>query len=218
LGVDIDDRLDFSLQTQRIVTSTKRGIGALCSSLRKWAPREVFYKAIDAIVLPAFLYAIEAWYPPHQKDQKKLEQVIRYAGRLILNDFEIKYDDLLGKLNWKPLFRRIAEKRLLLVKKYMEGCRFIPSFVFEFEGEEQSRHSQRLKSKQQKHCLALKIFRNQKNVHEEKLSAAQMRILWNALDEETVLAKLRAFQLKIGSDDIFGRLCSSGVVNQIDYE
>jgi exonuclease III len=99
LGVDFDDRLSFGEHTTRVTNAVKKGIGALCRSLRKWAPVEVFNKAILTTTLPIFLYSIESWYPPHLKNQIRLERVLKYAIRLILNNFnhETSYEDLLKK-------------------------------------------------------------------------------------------------------------------------
>jgi hypothetical protein len=100
LGVEFDNRLTFGEHTTRMVNSVKRGIGALCRSLRKWAPVEAFSKAILSTTLPIFLYSIESWYPPNLKQRVALERVLKYAIRLILNKFnhDITYEDLLEEI------------------------------------------------------------------------------------------------------------------------
>jgi hypothetical protein len=217
LGVDIDDRFNFSSHTSRVVTCAKRGIGALCRSLRKWAPMEVLCKAITSIVMPAFFYAVEVWYPPNIKDQKKLERVIKYAARLTLNNFspDAKYDELLSVINWRPLYRQVAEKRLLTIRKYMEGRRFVPDSVFPLFKEVSTRSSQRLKSQSPKHSLCLAIMKDQKNSLEDKLAAAQMRIIWNALDENTIKLKMTQFRQVIISDEVFNGLIERGVIQPV---
>jgi len=217
LGVNIDSRLDFSFHTQCIATSAKRGIGALCHSIRKWAPKQILCTSITAIVLPAFLYAIEVWYPPHLKDKVKLERVNKFAARLILNVFDkqVTYDELLKKLSWKPIYRVVAERRLLLIRKYLEGKRFAPNFLFPLELANEYRHSERIKCKLHKHSLSLMIMSSQKNVLEVKLAAAHMRILWNSLDETLIKLPFNEFKTRTTSDEVFGYLCSCSAIIQL---
>ena len=87
LGVDVDSCLSFSSHTQRVATSTKRAIGELSRTLRKWAPKEVFNEAVTKIALPVFLYAIKVWFPPTVKDQQRLERVMKFAARKPLNNY-----------------------------------------------------------------------------------------------------------------------------------
>jgi hypothetical protein len=214
LGVDIDSRLTFASHTSRVISNAKMAIGVLCRTLRKWALKEVFSKAVTAIVLPAFFYAIEVWCPPNAKEKEKLERVVKYAARLALNNFsrEASYVDLLAALSWKPLYRMIAEKRLLTIKKYMEGYRFIPDNVFQLERENLNRHSRRLNEKKHRHCCTLELTQS-KNKLEVSLGAAQMRLLWNALDEATVMMSINQFSMAIKSENIFQMLCTKGTIH-----
>jgi hypothetical protein len=137
LGVEFDERLTFATQSWKAATKTKQAIGALCRTLRKWAPDKVFRKAVVTIALPIFLYAIEVWMPPHVKHQVMLERVIKFAVRLLTNNFQkdISYGSLLEAVGWKPLFRLVSERRLLLIRKYLGGERYILETVFPLEEE-----------------------------------------------------------------------------------
>lgn len=220
LGVDVDDRLSFASHTSRVVLSAKRGIGELCRSLRKWAPVAVFRTAIMSIALPAFFYAIEVWYPPHQKDQLRLERVVKYAARIVLNNFshDTTYDELLTRMGWRSLSRQVAERQLLSVKKYMEGSRFMPDCVFPMAGVKVTRCSQRLKSKFPEHHLHLAPMCGQRNCLEDKLPAARMRKLWNALDEDLVKMTLPSFKEAISSEALFFKLTERGVFEQLNVD
>jgi hypothetical protein len=214
LGVDFDDKLSFGPHTLRTVTKTKKAIGALCHSLRKWSPTTVFSKAITSIALPIFFYAIEVWFPPHAKHQIQLERVLKFAARLVLNKFqrEIPYGELLSAMKWRHLSRQVAERRLLCMKKYCEGKKFIPAEVFPFAMESTHRSSTRIRDKQNKHGLQLHLFKEQKNSLEEKLSAAQMRALWNAMEESEIRMQLAPFKSKIKETDVFRRLYDRGAL------
>jgi hypothetical protein len=215
LGIKIDSQLNFSKQTNTAVTKAKQGIGALNRSLRKWAPRNVFATAVTTFVLPAFLYAVEIWYPPHVTQQRKLESVVKFAARLVTNDFQhsTTYESLLEKLNWRPLYRLIAERRILNIKKYMDGHRYLPESVFQkSEIMSTQRVSQRKKNRENCHEFQLQICSKQKNERENKLSAACSRILWNALDRSVVVKPLREFKTAIESDEVFANLCEAECV------
>ena len=200
------------------VTSAKKGIGGLCRALQKWAPREVFCKSITSIVLPAFFYAVEMWYPPNQVDQIRLERVLKYAARLVENDFspDSTYEQLLSLMKWNPLYRTVAERSLLLIKKYLDGHRLMPDFVFPFAKESKNRCSQRIKSQQSCHSLCLEVRNSQKNSLEEKLAAARMRRLWNGLDEVAVRLRMSEFREDVMAEEQFSVLCTKGAINRHD--
>jgi hypothetical protein len=207
LGVEIDCGLTFSSHSHKVSAKSKQAIGGLNRVLRKWAPRYVFTKAVQSIALLIFLYAIESWFPPAIKDQKKLERVVKFAACLSLNNFsrETQYEDLLRDLKWKPVARIVAERRLITMKKYMDGVRWIPDSVFPLETAPTNRRSQRLIEQRNRSTLRLELFKNQKNKLENQLSAAQMRILWNSLDESIIYLNLKMFRNEISSDNFFLR-------------
>lgn len=217
LGVEFDNHLSFGQHTSKTVIKTKRAIGALCRTLRKWSPTPVLSKAITNIALPAFFYAIEMWYPPHEKHRMQLERVLKYAARLILNKFQrdTSYEDLLSEMKWCSLSRQISERRLLNMKKYFEGSRFIPAEVFPLEKETACRSSARIKERQKTNDMQLQIMKGQKNTLENKLAAAETRLLWNALDGSTIALKFGEFKRKIKEDGVYEQLCSRGSIKPL---
>jgi hypothetical protein len=106
LGVEVDENFTFGKHTSKAVAKAKQWIGTLNRMLRKWASSTILSQAISTIALPAMFYAIEAWYPPHKKHQQQIERVIKFAARLLTNNYDhsIQYEDLLSKLNWKPAY------------------------------------------------------------------------------------------------------------------
>jgi hypothetical protein len=212
LGVEIDDGLTFGPQTSQTVAKTKQAVGALCRTIRKWAPKDIFVTAISSYVLPAFMYAIEIWFPPHEKYQIKLEKVLKYATRLYTNDFNhsTSYEELLVKTKLHPLYRTVMERRLMAIKRYMDADRFIPDSVFPLNQNEGTRRSERIKF--QRHDLQLKTFQDQKNNIEDRLAAANMRNLWNVLPQETIYMKREKFKCEISSDSMYERMCDLDVV------
>jgi hypothetical protein len=217
LGVDIDEKLSFSQHVDKVTIKAKQAIGAMCRTLRKWAPTHVFTKAITTIVLPVLFYAIEAWYPPGELLRKKLERVVKFAARLVTNNFcrTVLYSDLLKKLNWQPVYQLVAVRRLLLIKKYMDGTRHIPDCVFPLEERQSLRFSQRLSERRKTNSRTLQTFEEQKNSKEEKLACAHMRRLWNLVDEEWIHSRLPKFREVITSDSFIQMLCDRDEVHVV---
>jgi len=132
LGIDFDHKLSFASQTTRAVTKAKQGIGALCRTLRKWSSSKILNTAISSIAMPALLYGIETWFPPDVTKQIQVLKLQKYAARLLLNNFkeEISLVDLVNQVKWQPIHHIVATRRLLALRKYLEGTRYIDSEVF----------------------------------------------------------------------------------------
>lgn len=216
LGVEVDDRLSFVQQSSKAATKAKQGIGCLVRSMRRWASRDTLSVTMSTIVFPAFLYAVEIWFPPNVTQQKRLEKVSKYAARIILNDFSqsTSYENLLEKMNWMPLHKIVATKRLINMKKYLSGLKFLPDFVFplDCDNEQSIRSSARLRN----HSKTVKIFRDHKNSLDDKLVAAKSRLLWNSLDEDTVnIINLPNFINAITQNSMFTRMCSVGAISPL---
>jgi hypothetical protein len=210
----MDQKLTFSDHTKQTVIKTKRSIGALCKWLRKWASTRVLNTAIQSISLPIMMYAIEVWYPPDLNNQKNVEKAQKFAARLITNNFkqETYYTDLLENVKWKPIYRLVAERRLMLIKKCMDGTRYAPEELFPLQQDCENRRSRRLaESAHPTHSLMLSTNR-QTNTKESKMAACKMVTLWNSLDETVIKLRMKAYQKYVGSDEAFNMFCSRGAI------
>jgi hypothetical protein len=216
LGVQFDERLAFAEQTELATTKTKKGIGALARTLRKWAPREILCKAISEIAIPCLLYGIEVWYPSDDTRQQRIERTQKYAARLITNNFkaEANYDELIKQLGWKSIQCQVMEKRLINLYKYKHCLRYIPEEVFPKEVPTNNRRSNRLAQTRHSNCLQLPT--KQKNAKEIKLVVAQSILAWNALTEDIIKKDLKGFVNGIKSTEIFEKMCAMGVINKIN--
>jgi hypothetical protein len=213
LGVDIDMNLSFESQARRVSINAKRAVGELSRNLRKWAPKHVFIEVCQKIAFPLFLYAIEVWFPAADKDRRRIERVLKFSARLATNDFrsETNYKDLLERLGWKSVERIVSERQLITIKKYMDGERHIPDYVFPLEVNQQ-RSSVRLVNKRNRETLLLKAFNEQRNKMENKLCGEKMRKLWNLLTEDEIRMNKAKFKEQIQYDEFYHRLCTNGVV------
>jgi hypothetical protein len=213
LGVYVDENFTFAMQSQVIAAKTKLAVGELNRTVRKWAPRTVFMEAVTKLAFPLYLYAIEVWFPPIEKERQRLEKVVKFAARLSLNNFrsDVSYLELLEKLKWKSVSRMVAERRLITIRKYLDGTKYIPNGVFEVATSNNNRFSQRLKEQKNRESFLLATF-SQKNALEDKLSAAQMRLLWNELKEDQVLLSFSKYKEQIISDQLYETLRDRGLI------
>ena len=214
LGIDFDHKLSFASQTTRAVTKAKQGIGALCRTLCKWSSSKILNTAISSIAMPALLYGIETWFPPDVTKQIQVLKLQKYAARLLLNNFkeEISLVDLVNQVKWQPIHHIVATRRLLALRKYLEGTRYIDSEVFPLQIPESGiRKSSRLLERKYTNSIQMEII-VKANAKEEKLAAAQTRKMWNELDEDVVRSSVRDFACKIRDKEVIGKLVSKGVL------
>jgi hypothetical protein len=134
-----------------------------------------------------------------------VERINKFIARLITNDFcrNSEYDELLTVAKIKPIFRIVAERQLINIKKYMDGVRIIQTEVFQLAPPTNHQFSQRIAEKDDQHSLVLKVVKSVKNRREENLAAAQMRRLWNALNEDDVRLPLKQFLSLVTSNEFF---------------
>jgi hypothetical protein len=214
LGVIFDQKLSFDHQTRQVVTKTKRSVGALSRCIRKWASKKVLATAIQTISLPIMLYSIETWYPTDLINQRNLEKLQKYGARLVTNNFntEAQYEEILIEAQWKPIYRIVAERRLTMIKSYMEGIRYAPDDLFQPNQLTSGiRRSSRLASTAN-HSLMLSAVLQCNNSKASKLALHRMVELWNSLDETTVRSRPAKFHSLVRSEEIFSLLCERGSV------
>ena len=100
---------------------------------------------------------------------------------------------MLKKLKWKSIKQSVDERRLLCIKKYMDGSRYIQAEIFSQQPTPTTRCSRRLAATRNKHSLQLSLCTSQRNALEEKLAIEKMKALWNALPEDQIRLLLSAF-------------------------
>ena len=126
LGVMIDERLKWDVHTEVQVTKAKKAIRHLKRVGDKHIPKRLLKPLITGKVLPIFMYCQSACYPVYQKDRTLLERLNRYICKIITNDFQSPYLDLLDRLNMQPIAQTVLHQRVLLAKKYNHKSRYMP--------------------------------------------------------------------------------------------
>ena len=100
LGIEIDNNLNFKKHIHQLV---KKAAGQLnfLSRQQKYLNRDAMKIVIESFILANFNYCPLVWHFCPSESIKKLERIQERAFRLLLNDYESDYDQLLTKVN-KP--------------------------------------------------------------------------------------------------------------------
>ena len=114
LGVIIDDKLKWEDQIDSIIS---RGIGAI-KLIKPYVRKKCLTQVYNALVQPYFDYCSLLWQNCKLELQSKLQKLQNRAARIITGDnWEIRFKDVLNKLNWLPLNQRRLTDTLLFMRK-----------------------------------------------------------------------------------------------------
>lgn len=126
LGVTIDPKLTWQVNTDRKVAKAKKAIGTLRRLVKNKLPAVHVRKLLNSKVTPVFLYGITATYPRCRRGQLSLERLNRFVARLSTNRYDATYQQLLSSTHMKPVFQTVLHRRIQLMQKYYTGKRYIP--------------------------------------------------------------------------------------------
>ena len=126
LGLHIDDKLHFEKQISSICSRASNHIHAL-NGVSKFLNEEVKIKLYNTFVLSNFLYCCTVWHFCSNKCTYKMEKIHKRALRVVFNDYESSYMELLKKANRHPLY----VSRMKTIGVEMNKCRhqLNPTFV-----------------------------------------------------------------------------------------
>ena len=125
LGVWVDRKLLWNVHAKKQISKAKQALGSL-SRCRQYLPPSVTRFVYKTIIQPQFLYATPIAYPKNKKDQISFEYVNKYAASLISDKHTGSYEDCLNAASLNPIWKIAAERRLSLLRSYVDGKRFIP--------------------------------------------------------------------------------------------
>jgi hypothetical protein len=126
LGVTIDSKINWGDNTRRKTAKAKQAIGCIRRLVKNQVPRHQLEVLLKLKVLPIFMYGAQITYPRTKGGRIQLERLNRYVARLVTNDFESAYLDLLTQTHMQPVCRSVLHRRIALAKKYASGLRYIP--------------------------------------------------------------------------------------------
>ena len=115
MGVIIDEKLDWKEHIEAISKKASKGIGALrlCKSFVQLDTLQILY---NTLILPYFDYCCLVWNNCSTTLKTSLQKLQNRAARVITGDsYDIRSEQVLGKLGWKTL----EERREIKLTKYM---------------------------------------------------------------------------------------------------
>ncbi len=179
----MDRRLQFNLHTVRTLSKGKRALGALNRMFGRAAGPDIFAKLIHVKIIPILLYGIAVAAPAGRTYLAELEKLCRFAARLVCNDYQSPYFDLLYQLHWNNVARTCFERRAMLAFKYVYSIRHLPG-EFVRLAIATGRHSER--TMQRAHGLQLSIAWFSKKTCDHFPIFELFRV-WNALPVQSLV-------------------------------
>ena len=129
LGVVITSNLTWSQHIDNTCRSSKRQLGRLHRQFRH-VPQSLRRKIYTTTTLPKLDYCCAVWDPHHSTHKKQLEDVQKFAGRVITQSWSSNYDSVCSSLNLQTLSHRRKLQKLKLCYKILNNFSCIPSHVF----------------------------------------------------------------------------------------
>jgi len=123
-----DSMILASTIRRNILHSTKQQIGCIHRHLRS-APPQLCRKTYITTTLPKLEYCSAVWDPHHAKRRQQLENVQKFAGRVITNNWTSGYEPLCSSLGLMKLTDRRKTQKLKLCYKIVNNLFCIPSFT-----------------------------------------------------------------------------------------
>ena len=178
LGAYIDPKLSWVQNAEEIYTKSKRVIGQLVRSTKPFMSRLQLKLLITTKVIPILLYAQVACYPTQRQGQLLLERVNRYVCRVITNDYQSAYVDLMDSTNISSIAQRIYVKRLLLGHRYSRKKRHQPLVILEGNG----RHE---RAWRRSHSLQLTLPQSTHVSVNHRSALENIASIWNSISEQS---------------------------------
>ncbi len=217
LGVTLDSNLSFGLHARLSACKAKQQLGALFRRIGRWVPSETFLRLVKQKVLPQLTYALPVVATSNKGDWRQLEGVLRFALRLVSNDYVCSYCDLLNRYNMVPIARIYMEHSAALAYKFVYGLRHFPLSLFSQFALPAIPSSTRItRNSTQLRNTAMRLeswnfTRSSQRLLETctRLPIYRLLHLWNLLDDKIICYGLNRFRTMVSdADDLFDKFCS----------
>ena len=103
LGIHIDDKLRFQKHISVVCSRASRQINAM-NRVSKFLSKECKIKLYNAFILSNFLYCSIVWHFCSSHCSYKMEKIQKRALRVVLNDYQASYQDLLNEVSRPTLY------------------------------------------------------------------------------------------------------------------
>ena len=129
LGVTISANLSWSQHIALTCRKAKQHLGLIHRKLHQ-SPDLIRHQIYRAAVLPKLEYCASVWDPHHLKDNNAIENVQKFAARVITHEWKSDYPSLCSKLNWQTLTIRRKIQKLKVCYNILNNLSIIPATSF----------------------------------------------------------------------------------------
>ena len=128
LGITIHRSLTWKPHINNICKRSNSTLGFLRRNLRK-CPPHIKTLAYKTYVRPSLEYSSSVWDPHTKELINQIEMVQRRAARFVTSNYSRKSSValMLQQLQWRSLFERRAQNKVLIIYKIMNGLVAIPA-------------------------------------------------------------------------------------------
>ena len=128
LGVEIDDKLNFTSHISNICIKASQKVGVLLR-LRNLIPCKAKLIIYKSSILPHLTYCHLVWHNCRSSDSRKIERIQERALRAVFNSHSESYENLLVRAELPSLLNRKLQDIAILIYKVKYGI--APSIVDE---------------------------------------------------------------------------------------
>lgn len=187
LGITVSSNLKTSLQCKQAYTKANRMLGLINRTMKNKTP-EVMTRLYKSLVRPHLEYCVTAWAPHYIKDKELLERIQHRFTRLIPAYSKLPYEERLSRLGLITLEERRNRADLVELYRMTRGLSATPlETMFERD----------INSRTRGHSFKMRKRRCTTEIRRNFFSERVVKN-WNALDEETVMAKtVNSFKKKL---------------------
>ncbi len=212
LGVFIDESFSFSTHIRSSAIKAKKELGALHRRLGKWIPPAVFLKVFRQVILPQLTYSLPIAAPHYKRDWRLLEGIQKFALRLISNNYQKSYAELLQEFNMCPVVRIYFDLAARFAYKSVYGLRHSPSNLFcNFAALEKRPYNLRSKAANSINpLLDWKFTRSRPLEICTSMPVYRLIRIWNLLSDAVVSYGFKQFCSRLSDSDVsFDRFCTT---------
>ena len=140
LGVEIDDKLNFTSHISNICIKASQKVGVLLR-LRNLIPCKAKLIIYKSSILPHLTYCHLVWHNCRSSDSRKIERIQERALRAVFNSHSESYENLLVRAELPSLLNRRLQDIAILMYKVKYGL--APSIVNELFKQKSTSYSLR---------------------------------------------------------------------------
>jgi hypothetical protein len=139
LGVQFDNRLNWTAHTASTTSKARRKLGALCAKLQKYRIPKTIGFVWTTCIEPIMLYSCFLTYGHNVVADVRTESVQRMAARAYLNNYSLSHEELKSLTNWSSIGEKARMQRLRMMYNFAHNLSRLPATCLVIEPHVQKR-------------------------------------------------------------------------------